>query len=300
MPLSHLALLTGARPGDELPHRLRRQHAGDRRSDRDPPPRRCRCHDRRRRAFDDPSLRRHRLQPPHRPFHRQRQPPPRQPPVRRPPRRLRPRRRRGHGHPRNPRTRQTRGAKILAEVVGYGSTADAFRITDQDPDGKGAIVAMQRSPGRREAHARRHPLHQRPRHRHARKRRQRNQRHQNGLRRARQERPGQQHQEHDGPPHRRRRRGRVDLLRAGHPRPDAAADDRRGDAGALCRQDRDSAPRMGIGHRSGRRLRLGRSFAGASARCPSPTCSRRRSATRGDLLPRIADRCRENGRSPER
>jgi 3-oxoacyl-[acyl-carrier-protein] synthase II len=38
---------------------------------------------------------------------------------------------------------QARGAKILAEVVGYGSTADAFRITDQDPQGRGAIVAMQ-------------------------------------------------------------------------------------------------------------------------------------------------------------
>ncbi len=38
---------------------------------------------------------------------------------------------------------QNRGAKILAEVAGYGSTADAFRITDQDPDGRGAIVAMQ-------------------------------------------------------------------------------------------------------------------------------------------------------------
>jgi 3-oxoacyl-[acyl-carrier-protein] synthase II len=37
---------------------------------------------------------------------------------------------------------QKRGAKILAEVVGYGSTADAFRITDQDPDGRGAITAM--------------------------------------------------------------------------------------------------------------------------------------------------------------
>jgi 3-oxoacyl-[acyl-carrier-protein] synthase II len=35
-----------------------------------------------------------------------------------------------------------RGAKILAEVAGYGSTADAFRITDQDPNGMGAIVAM--------------------------------------------------------------------------------------------------------------------------------------------------------------
>src|SRR4051794_29233398 len=37
-----------------------------------------------------------------------------------------------------------RGAqdRILAEVVGYGSTADAFRITDQHPDGAGAVVAM--------------------------------------------------------------------------------------------------------------------------------------------------------------
>jgi 3-oxoacyl-[acyl-carrier-protein] synthase II len=37
---------------------------------------------------------------------------------------------------------RTRGATILAEVVGYGSTADAFRITDQHPDGEGAVVAM--------------------------------------------------------------------------------------------------------------------------------------------------------------
>lgn len=37
---------------------------------------------------------------------------------------------------------QKRGAKILAEIVGYGSTADAFRITDQDPDGRGAVLAM--------------------------------------------------------------------------------------------------------------------------------------------------------------
>ena len=38
---------------------------------------------------------------------------------------------------------QARNAKILAEVAGYGSTADAFRITDQDPQGLGAVVAMQ-------------------------------------------------------------------------------------------------------------------------------------------------------------
>src|SRR5437764_479189 len=35
-----------------------------------------------------------------------------------------------------------RGAKILAEIVGYGSTADAFRITDQHPTGEGAVIAM--------------------------------------------------------------------------------------------------------------------------------------------------------------
>jgi 3-oxoacyl-[acyl-carrier-protein] synthase II len=35
-----------------------------------------------------------------------------------------------------------RGATILAEVAGYGSTADAFRITDQHPEGEGAIGAM--------------------------------------------------------------------------------------------------------------------------------------------------------------
>lgn len=37
---------------------------------------------------------------------------------------------------------KARGATILAEVAGYGSTADAFRITDQHPDGTGAVIAM--------------------------------------------------------------------------------------------------------------------------------------------------------------
>lgn len=35
-----------------------------------------------------------------------------------------------------------RGATPLAEVVGYGSSADSFRITDIQPEGKGAIAAM--------------------------------------------------------------------------------------------------------------------------------------------------------------
>lgn len=37
---------------------------------------------------------------------------------------------------------KSRGANILAEVAGYGSTADAFRITDIQPEGKGAAGAM--------------------------------------------------------------------------------------------------------------------------------------------------------------
>jgi 3-oxoacyl-[acyl-carrier-protein] synthase II len=37
---------------------------------------------------------------------------------------------------------QARGAKILAEVVGYGSSCDAFAVTDQHPEGRGAIVAI--------------------------------------------------------------------------------------------------------------------------------------------------------------
>jgi 3-oxoacyl-[acyl-carrier-protein] synthase II len=37
---------------------------------------------------------------------------------------------------------KARGANILCEIVGYGSTADAFRITDIHEDGRGGIAAM--------------------------------------------------------------------------------------------------------------------------------------------------------------
>jgi 3-oxoacyl-[acyl-carrier-protein] synthase II len=35
-----------------------------------------------------------------------------------------------------------RGAPVYAELTGYGSTADAFRITDSHPDGRGAIACI--------------------------------------------------------------------------------------------------------------------------------------------------------------
>jgi 3-oxoacyl-[acyl-carrier-protein] synthase II len=36
-----------------------------------------------------------------------------------------------------------RGATIYAEVTGYGTTADAFRVTDSHPEGRGAIACIQ-------------------------------------------------------------------------------------------------------------------------------------------------------------
>jgi 3-oxoacyl-[acyl-carrier-protein] synthase II len=35
-----------------------------------------------------------------------------------------------------------RGARIYAELTGYGTTADAFRVTDSHPDGRGAIACI--------------------------------------------------------------------------------------------------------------------------------------------------------------
>ena len=38
-----------------------------------------------------------------------------------------------------------RGAPVLAEIVGFGSTTDVFRITDIDEDARGGIASMERA-----------------------------------------------------------------------------------------------------------------------------------------------------------
>jgi 3-oxoacyl-(acyl-carrier-protein) synthase len=40
---------------------------------------------------------------------------------------------------------QRRGAEVLAEVIGYGATADAYHVTAPDPSGEGASRAMRRA-----------------------------------------------------------------------------------------------------------------------------------------------------------
>ncbi len=40
---------------------------------------------------------------------------------------------------------KARGAKILAELVGYGTTSDAYHLTAPEPDGRGAISAMRQA-----------------------------------------------------------------------------------------------------------------------------------------------------------
>ncbi|MFI5379304.1 MAG: beta-ketoacyl-[acyl-carrier-protein] synthase family protein [Tepidisphaerales bacterium] len=35
-----------------------------------------------------------------------------------------------------------RGARVYAEIIGYGSSLDAYRVSDPEPDGRGAVLSM--------------------------------------------------------------------------------------------------------------------------------------------------------------
>ena len=80
------------------------------------------------------------------------------------PRRLRHRRGRRRRRPRGARARARRAAPtILAELVGYGATADASHITLPAPGGIGAVRAARRALEKAGLDARRHRPRQRPR-----------------------------------------------------------------------------------------------------------------------------------------
>ena len=82
-------------------------------------------------------------------------------------------------------TAERRGAPIYAEVAGFGSACDAYRVTDPHPDGLGAALAMQRALADAGVERRRGRLHQRPRHLDAGQRPPRDARHPPRLRRRR-------------------------------------------------------------------------------------------------------------------
>ena len=206
-------------PERQLPDRLRRQLPGDRRGGRDHPPRRRRRDALGRHAQHDPPVRRDRLQPPDRALDPQRRARP-APAGRSTATATASSSAKGPGMVvlEELEHAKARGATIYGEVAGYGSTADAFRLTDTHDEGRGAIACIREALADAGVDARGRRLHQRPRHQHLGQRLGRDPGDQAGLRRRGLQGAGLQHQEHDGPPDRRGRLRRGDRLPPGDPR----------------------------------------------------------------------------------
>ena len=123
-----------------------------------------------------------------------------------------------------------RGAHIMAEIVGYGMSGDAYHITQPAENGDGAYRVMLNTLQRCQSAARAGPVHQCPRHLDRYWRQARNGCHQAGLRRSCLQAGGEFDQIHDWAPAGRGRWPGSRHHHAGVARPDFAAHNQPGES----------------------------------------------------------------------
>ncbi len=130
-----------------------------------------------------------------------------------------------------------RGAHILAEIVGYGMSGDAYHITQPAENGDGAYRVMLNTLNDAKVQPRAGPVHQRPRHLDRHWRQAGNGRHQTGFRRSCLQAGGEFDQVDDRTSAGRRRRTGSRNYRAGVARPDSATHHQSGEPRPDCDLD---------------------------------------------------------------